>query len=119
LDRPIRSIGNPLIVGDHHDGEPPLVGFLDQVEDLTTCLDVQISRGLVGEQDVGIIGKCSGDGRALPLATGEFSWAVVEPMLESKSFKEFMGSFPGFHCADSSRHEAREHGILKYRQFWK
>jgi hypothetical protein len=40
LDRPIRSIGNPLIVGDHHDGEPPLVGFLDQVEDLTTCLDV-------------------------------------------------------------------------------
>ena len=119
LYRPVRSVGNPLIVCDHHDGEPLLVGFLDQVEDLTAGLDVQISWGLIGEQDFWIIGQRPGNGRTLPLAAREFAGAVVESMLEPESFEELVGSFPSFRGADSSRHEAREHGILKYRQLWK
>ena len=110
--RPIRSVSDSLIVRDHHDGQPLLVGLLDQVEDLTTGLYVQISRGFVGEQDFGIIGKRPCDGRTLPLAAGEFAGAVVETMLEPESFKEVVGSCPGFLGADSSRHKAWEHGIL-------
>ena len=116
--RPIRSVGDPLIVRDHHDGQPLMVGLLDQVEDLIAGLYVQIPRGFVGEQDFGIIGKRTGDGRTLPLAAGEFAGAVVETMIEPESFKEVVGSCPGFLCADSSGHKAWEHGILKYRQLW-
>ena len=116
--RPIRSVSDSLIVRDHHDGQPLLVGLLDQVEDLTAGLYVQISRGFVGEQDFGIIGKRPCDGRTLPLAAGEFAGAVVETMLEPESFKEVVGSCPGFLGADSSGDKAWEHGILKYRQLW-
>ena len=49
LYRPIRSVGDPLIVRDHHDSQPLLVGLLDQVEDLVAGLYVQISCGFVGE----------------------------------------------------------------------
>ena len=43
---------------------------LQQLQDLHLVLDVQVGRGLVQKQELGLLGQRHGDDGALPLASG-------------------------------------------------
>jgi hypothetical protein len=58
-------------VRDHDDGGALLVDALEQVHDLARHQRVEVSRGLVGQDQLGITGQHAGDGHALLLSAGE------------------------------------------------
>ncbi len=65
----------------HDDPGPMIVGHpAKQLHHLAASMTVQGRRGLVGQDDAGLVGQGSGDGHALLLATGELRRRVVGPI---------------------------------------
>src|SRR3954464_11232890 len=79
-DHAARVRGRGWVVRDHHDRLPELGhGALHELEDLGARTGVEVSGGLVGEDDLGLTGQRACDRDALLLATGEPRRAVREP----------------------------------------
>jgi hypothetical protein len=77
------------IMGDDQDGgAEPLVQVADQGEDLAAGMRIQVSGGLIGQQDGGIKCQGAGDGHTLALAAGEFVGQVVEAAAELHEFQQ-------------------------------
>ena len=70
------------IVGDeHHGGAGLFLGHGEHVQDLGLDGHVEGRGGLVGDDDVGVVGHSHGDDHALPHAAGELVGVGVEPLL--------------------------------------
>src|SRR5690606_18878577 len=80
-----------------------LIGQLDeQPHDLTRRLGVEAGRGLVDEQDVGVLQEGAGDADALALPAGELVGALVELVGDPDALEELVGA------VDGARREAPE-----------
>src|SRR5690606_15101917 len=80
-----------------------LLGQLDeQPHDLTRRLGVEAGRGLVDEQDVGVLQEGAGDADALALPAGELVGALVELVGDPDALEELVGA------VDGARREAPE-----------
>ncbi len=64
----ISAAGDRGIVRDHHDGQAITMLFRDEFEYLLAGRFVEVARGFVGEQDLGLVHQSAGDGDALALA---------------------------------------------------
>jgi len=72
---------------------------VEEGHDLVAGLGVEVSGGLVGEDDGGVIDQGAGDGDALALAAGEFVGLCImralRPTLSSTSLARAMRSSEG------------------------
>jgi hypothetical protein len=76
-----------FVRGDH-DRRTPQCGACDQVHDFDCQLGVEISGGLVGEQDLGFVDEGPRDRDALLLAARERERVVVAPVLEAELLED-------------------------------
>ena len=74
------AVGGGLgIVGDHHDGLAEV--FVQGSKQFENCLGafrVQISGGLIGEDDLGFTDNGARDGHSLLFAARHFRWLVFQ-----------------------------------------
>ena len=81
-------------MGHHDDGQPRVVSFLQEVEDLASGRGVEVPRRFVGEQDAGVAGEGPGDGGSLVavrLGNGMVEYAVA--FFSEAAHESFAGAF--------------------------
>ena len=71
------ALGQLRVVGDHDHQTVPR-HFLEQFHDLNAGLAVQCAGGLIGQQDVGVVHQCAGNGHALHLPAGHLAGVLVQ-----------------------------------------
>src|SRR5882672_2056969 len=76
VDHATRAPGDVVLVGDEHDGVPLLVESAEEGHDLLAGARVEVSRGLIGQEERRTVDEGPGDRHALPLAAGELVRAV-------------------------------------------
>ena len=86
------SGGQMIVVGHHDDRGAVTVEPVEEIENLTTGRRVQLTGGLVGEQDRGPVGDRPGDGHPLHLAAGELSDPVIGAVLQAHVAKQLEGA---------------------------
>ncbi len=115
MDR-VRLIRHRLTVGhhDHRVGKLALEGT-QQSDDLLPVLGIQISRGLIGQDQLGSMHQRPPDGGALLLPSGQFSGPVVRPMTEADRLQN--GSDPLLHRLPSFPSQQQgEADVFSHRQ---
>ena len=122
VDGAVGARGDPLVVGDHHDGQAGAVLLGDHVEDRLAGLGVQVPGGLVGKQHLRVVHECARDGHALALAAGEFRGAVPEAVREPEAVEERARALADLAAAAQPLEAADTHGggkerVLEHRQF--
>ena len=101
-----------VVVGGADDGDAffAVEGF-HELDDFLTGFGVEVSGGLVGEDDAGRIGEGSGDGDALLLSAGELEGFVVESVSEADALEDVGGFLDGVFAAVATKCHG-EHNIL-------
>ncbi len=87
------------------DGLAGGVELFEQVDDLATGLRIEVSGGLVGEHDIGIVGEGARDRDALALAAGELDGAMVEALAEADRVEQSLGTGAAFAASDTGERE--------------
>ena len=64
---------------------------LEEAENLEAGACVEVSRGLVGQYDGGVVHQCAGDGHALHLSAGHLVALVVQSVAQAYGFQCFDG----------------------------
>jgi hypothetical protein len=78
-------------VGDHDDGHAGVfLDFFKKHEDGFASRAVEISGGLIGEEDFWAVDEGASDGGALLLAAGEFAGAMSDAFAEADALKSFV-----------------------------
>src|SRR5687767_11882271 len=85
-----RPRGEPLIVGHHDDGAPRAIEVLEDRDDLVAHLAVEVSRGLVGEDDARAADDRARDGDTLPLPPRELRREVRGPRRQADALQRFL-----------------------------
>ena len=91
VDDLVRLVGDRLFMGYADDGHARPVYLPQQVHYLLRGFAVQGARRFVGEDDLGLVDQCPGDGHALFLAARHFVGHVVGPVAEPQSVEVFEG----------------------------
>src|ERR1017187_7940647 len=79
LEDPLTKLINyPFVVGGHHDRRAGAVDPVQQAHDVQAGRRVEVARGLVGQQNRGLVDESASDGHTLLLTTGEL---VRQPLL--------------------------------------
>jgi len=77
------------VVGNHDDGlTEVLVQTPKHFEDDFGVFGVEVSRGLVGKEDLGLIDDGAGDRDALLFTAGKFGRAVIQPFFDAEHFRD-------------------------------
>ncbi len=82
MDDAVGHLGVVGVVGHHDDGGAVLVEFGEQSHHLGPVLRVEVTRGLVGEDELGTEDHSAGDGYALLLSAGELVGKVLGTMAD-------------------------------------
>jgi len=78
-------------VGDHDDGHAGVfLDFFEEHEDGLAGRTVQISGGLIGEEDFWAVDEGAGDGGALLFAAGKLAGAVGVSFAEANTVESFV-----------------------------
>ena len=89
-DHAFGGAGDVFIVGDEDDGNAFfLVELLEELQDFFAGAGIEISGGLVGKQQGGMIDQCPGDGDPLLLAAGKLRGFVVEVISKAHPFAAY------------------------------
>src|SRR5437879_8947845 len=89
VENAIGDLGGFGVVGDHEDGLVELAaGLAEHLEDSIGVFGVEVSSGLVGEDDGGTVDQGAGDSYALLLASREFIRPVTEAATDAKHVGE-------------------------------
>src|SRR5262245_3130016 len=81
---------DPQVVRDEYDGHLLLfVNSRDQVKNEPGADAVKITRGFIGEENRRAISQTASYGDALPFASGQFGWEMVEPMFQTHRLEKF------------------------------
>ena len=91
-------LGDVRLVGDEDDGVALGVEIVEESHDLFAGFGVEVSGGLVGKNDGGVIDEGAGDGDALALSAGELVWLVHHAGAEVDGFKDRLGACGAFGC---------------------
>src|SRR5271166_370781 len=89
FDAAVSEAGNNRVVGHHDDGSSLLVQFAQQAQDNLLVRGVEVSRGLVGEYDLGIVDQGARDADALLFAAGKLGGNVVSALFQSHALQGF------------------------------
>jgi hypothetical protein len=107
--------GKTFVVSDDDQRHTVLVEAIEQAQDLFARGHVELTGGLVGQQQHRPIGQGPRDGDALHLSTGELGGAVASPVLQANVAQELEGASPPLPARHSSlRH--RELDVFLGRQ---
>ncbi len=83
------DLGGLWVVGDHEDSLVELTaGVSEHVEDSVGVFRVEVTGGLVGEDDGGAVDEGTSDGNALLFSAGEFVGAVFETTGDTEEIGE-------------------------------
>ena len=103
------------VVGDHDD-QPVPADLLQQVHDLDAGLGVQGAGGLVGQDDVGVIDDCPGNGHPLHLAAGHLTGPLEQLAAQAHLFQRVDGPVPPLGPADPRQGQGQlhvpQHGLV-------
>ena len=91
-DDAVGELGDVGLVGDDDDGVALGVELVEEGHDLVAGLGVEVSGGLVGEDDGGVVDQGAGDGDALALAAGELVGLVHHAGAEVDGLEDFLGA---------------------------
>src|SRR6185312_6003443 len=99
--------GKFLVVRHHDDGGAIAVDVLQQLQDATRHLRVQVAGGLVGEQQARTAGQRARECHALLLAAGQFGWIVLEARGQAHALErvhDALLALGPLHAAITQRH---------------
>ena len=82
-----RVLVSELGIVGHHDDQAVAGDVAQEVHDLDAGLGVEGTRGLVGEQDFGIVDEGAGDGNALHLAARHLRGLLVDVVLQAHALQ--------------------------------
>ena len=91
-DDAVGVFGDVGLVGDEDDGVAVGVELVEEGHDLVAGLGVEVSGGLVGEDDGGAVDEGAGDGDALALAAGELVGLVHHAGAEVDGLEHGLGA---------------------------
>ncbi len=91
-DDAVGVLGDVGLVGDDDDGVAAGVEIVEEGHDLVAGLGVEVSGGLVGEDDGGAVDEGAGDGDALALAAGELVGLVHHAGAEVDGLEDGLGA---------------------------
>src|SRR5260370_41967361 len=74
-------------MGEYEDGDALVVESLEHAHDLDAGLTVEISRGLVGQEEGWFVDECPGDGDALLLSSGKLVGMMVGAFGQAVEFE--------------------------------
>ena len=86
------ELGDVGLMGDDDDGVALGVEVVEEGHDLVAGFGVEVSGGLVGEDDGGVVDQGAGDGDALALAAGELIGLVHHAGAEADALEDFLGA---------------------------
>ena len=96
MDDAVGLAGHILGVGDQDEGLPVLaVELAEQLHDVGGVGAVEVSRGLVAPDDLGLVHQGPRDGHTLLLAAGELRRVVLLPVGEPHERQRFGGALAG------------------------
>ncbi|MES4906617.1 MULTISPECIES: hypothetical protein [unclassified Streptomyces] len=87
--------GDAFVVGDHDQGLAGGAQLVEEPEDVVGRGAVEVSGGLVGEDDQRLVDQGAGDGDPLPLPAGQLRGQMPGPVGESDLIEEFGGTAAG------------------------
>ncbi len=87
---------------------PSRIHGLEKLHDFSSGGAIEVSRGLIGEQELRTHDDRTGNGHALPFAAGQLLGSVVEPVPESNGFQRFCGKLTTLLAVDAGK----QHGDL-------
>ncbi len=103
-------------MGDHDDGLAEFPhGVTHERQDFAARGAVEVAGGLIGEDDLGLAGQCSGHGNSLLLTTREFTRAMAEAFAQTHGVNHVLQ--PRFVRLGSSEVH-REGDVLPCGQRW-
>src|ERR1019366_9104351 len=89
-DGAVGELGVARIVSHHADGGPGGVQFAQQAHDRLTVGRIEVSGGLVGEQDERIAAQSARHGDTLLLTAGELRGIVFHAVRHADAFQRFL-----------------------------
>ncbi len=95
-DDAVGVLGDVGLVGDEDDGVALGVEIVEEGHDLVAGLGVEVSGGLVGEDDGGMVDQSAGDGDPLALAARELVGFVHHAGAEVDGFEDGLGAGDAF-----------------------
>jgi hypothetical protein len=90
VDDLVCSFRHGLVVRHHDDGQPIGVKLGKHIENLATCLLVEVAGWLVSEKDAWTVDQCSGDSNPLSLPTRQFPRAMLPSIFEAELAQQFL-----------------------------
>ena len=78
---------NLPLVGDQDDRDAVPIELLEYAHDLIAGPAVQVTGGLVGQDDGGLVDEGPGDGDALLLPAGKLAWLMVQPVTQAHALE--------------------------------
>ena len=92
-DLALPLFGDQGVVGDDHEGGSVLVELGEEVEDDLLVGLVEVTGGLVGEDELGVVDEGAGHAHALLFAAGELAGQVGGAVGEADAVKGLEASF--------------------------
>ncbi len=90
-------------MGDDDEGASLTVKLAEELQDLPADGLVQVTGGLVGENQARLVDERPGDGDALSFTTGELGRAVSESMSQTDALEKIPGPFLALPSRDALR----------------
>src|SRR5207302_2600819 len=94
-------LGDVGLVGDDDDGIATVMKIVEEGHDLVAGFGVEVSGGLVGEDDGGAVDEGASDGDALALAAGELVGLVHHAGAEVDALEHGFGAGGALGCGGS------------------
>ena len=99
--------GDVFFVGDDDNRLALFIELLEERHDFFARFGIEISGGLVGEDDRGIVDEGPCDGDALALSAGQFIRPMVEPITEADVLQGMLGFFQAVAAAEAGVNERK------------
>ena len=100
MDHALRLTGDVVVVGDEHDGVALLMQTVKNLHNVPRRAGIQISGGLVRQNQGRFCDQRTGDGDALLLAAGEFRGLVLRPFAEPDPLQRLADAGLAFRPSD-------------------
>ena len=107
--------GIGIVRDEHHGGAKLAMQIVKEAKNFVAGFRVEISGGLVCQQQRRIENESAGDGDALAFAAGKFVWQMASTRAETDAIEKFRGAQFGFAAAQSLQAQ-RERCIFQSAQ---
>jgi hypothetical protein len=92
VDDSIGLLGQSIVMGDNHQRGPVLVQSFEQIQNLPPGSHVELTSGLVGQEERWPVGQCSRYGNPLHFTSGELGSSVPHAIGQSYIAQQLGGA---------------------------